>query len=68
MLMQHAQKACMHTSDLCFVCVQVSIQGHHNHICFCVLPVGAPQPMDDAMDSTENRRGQPQAKTHSSCK
>lgn len=38
--------------------MQGSIQGYHHHLCFCVLPVDSTQPVDDALDSLENRRGQ----------
>ena len=38
--------------------MQGSLQGNHNHLRFCVLPVDPPQPLDDALDSLENRRGQ----------
>lgn len=50
-----------HTNaELTGVCLvlQGSLQGNHNYLCFHHLPVGAPQPVDDAVDSTENRRGQ----------
>ena len=38
--------------------MQGSIQGNHYHLRFCVLPVDSAQPVDDALDSLENRRGQ----------
>ena len=44
--------------SMCLV-MQCSIPGFHYHICLDHLPVGATQSVDDAMDSTQNRRGQP---------
>ena len=38
--------------------MQGSFQGNHYHLRFCVLPVDSTQPVDDALDSLENRRGQ----------
>ena len=38
--------------------MQGGIQGHHYHLCLCVLPVDPTQPVDDALDGPQNRRGQ----------
>ena len=48
------------TSAFMSVCLvmQCSIPGYHYHICLDYLPVGTTQSVDDALDSTEDRRGQ----------